>query len=330
MNRLIIAITGATASGKTDLAMALADRIPANLISVDSAMIYRGLDIGTAKPTAAELIRYPHALIDIRDAAEAYSVSDFVNDADAAVAIAFANQRIPILVGGTMMYLRRFRDGFDAVPESTAEIRREIAVRAIHEGWDKLHQELTRVDPRAAEQIHPNNPQRLSRALEVHALTSQPISSFWGNARTARERHDARLVQIWVDPWDRAEVHRRIALRLDQMFDQGFVAEVEALRARDDLHPNLASIRAVGYRQVWAGLEAGSLTAEMKEAAVVATRGLARRQFTWLRSWHRASDDAHSPLERVTEISMAGNVEQVLRLAFREGAGHSADGIPEG
>lgn len=330
MSRRIIVITGATACGKTELAMALADRFPVDLISVDSAMIYRGLDIGTAKPSAAELNRYPHALVNIRDPAEAYSVSDFVADADAAIAAAFAAGRVPVLVGGTMMYLRGFRDGFDDVPESTAEVRAEVAARARDIGWDALHRELATTDPAAAALIHPNNPQRLSRALEVQVLTGRPLSSFWGNARTAAERHDAPVLQVWVDPWDRAEMHRRIGLRLDQMFAQGFIAEVEALRARSDLHPQLASIRSVGYRQIWAGLDAGDDEVAMKEAAVVATRGLARRQFTWLRGWQRAPAKPRIHLERVTEVSPTIRVEHVLRLAFREAAGHSAAGIPEG
>ncbi|MBM4204597.1 MAG: tRNA (adenosine(37)-N6)-dimethylallyltransferase MiaA [Gammaproteobacteria bacterium] len=342
MERLIIAITGATASGKTDLAMALADRIPAGLISVDSAMIYRGLDIGTAKPSTAELIRYPHALIDIRDPAESYSVSDFVNDADAAVRQAFAAGRVPVLVGGTMMYLRGFRDGFDAVPESTVAVREHIANEARVRGWAALHEDLLRIDPEAAKGIHPNNPQRLSRALEVHALTGKALSSFWGHARSAADRHGARLVQFWTDPFDRAEMHQRIEHRLERMFLDGFVVEVERLRARGDLHPDLASIRSVGYRQVWAGLDAGQSEAEMKFASITATRGLARRQFTWLRGWQRDEAGADNVittasgvvstdrLHRISNKSVTESAEAVLRLAFREGAGHSADGIPEG
>lgn len=329
MERRIIVITGATASGKTDLAMALADRFPAALISVDSAMVYRGLDVGTAKPSAAELDRHPHALVDIRDPAETYSASDFVADADAAITTAFAAGRVPVLVGGTMMYLRGFREGFDDLPESTSGVRTEIAGRARDIGWEALYRDLQRIDPAAAALIHPNNPQRLSRALEVHALTGRPLSSFWGNARTAAERHDAQVLQVWVDPWDRAAIHRRIGARLDHMFAQGFVAEVEALRARGDLHPHLASIRSVGYRQIWAGLDAGDGEASMKEAAVVATRGLARRQFTWLRGWQRAPVKPRIRLERVAEVTPSACVERVLRLAFPEGAGHSAAGIPE-
>jgi len=342
MSRLIIVITGATASGKTDLAMALADRMPVTLVSVDSAMIYRGLDIGTAKPSAAELIRYPHALIDIRDPAESYSVSDFVNDADAAVREAFAAGRVPVLVGGTMMYLRGFRDGFDAVPESTVAVREYIANEARSRGWAALYEELVRIDPEAAKGIHPNNPQRLSRALEVHALTGKPLSSFWGHARGAVLRHGARLVQIWTDPFDRAEMHSRIERRLERMFLDGFVAEVETLRARGDLHPHLASIRSVGYRQVWTGLDVGQSEAEMKSASITATRGLARRQFTWLRGWQRdegvaerantiASGELSTDrLHRISNRSVTEAADAVLRLAFREAAGHSAAGIPEG
>jgi tRNA dimethylallyltransferase len=326
----IIVITGATASGKTDLAMTLADRVPVDLISVDSAMIYRGLDIGTAKPTTAELRRYPHALIDIRDPADSYSVSDFVNDADDAVRKAFAGGRVPVLVGGTMMYLRGFRDGFDAVPESTPAVREHIAGQARTRGWTALYDDLVRIDPVAAQGIHPNNPQRLSRALEVHALTGRPLSSFWGNARTAGQRHDAKLVQIWTDPFDRAQMHARIEQRLERMFTEGFVAEVERLRSRSDLHPGLASIRSVGYRQVWAGLESGQSEAEMKFASIAATRGLARRQFTWLRGWQRSEFSPVHRLHRIDNTSTTDAADAVLLLAFREGAGHSAAGIPEG
>lgn len=318
-DQAVVVITGATACGKTDLAMALADQRDVSLISVDSAMIYRGLDIGTAKPDATELARYPHALIDIRDPAQAYSVNEFVVDADAAVAAALRANKLPVLVGGTMMYVRAFREGLDALPESTPEVRVAIQERARSEGWPTLHRELERIDPLAAAQIHPNNPQRLSRALEVHALTGKPISSFWGHAQSAAQRHAARVLEFWLDPFTREAMHARIATRLVRMFAAGFIEEVEALRARGDLHPGLASMRAVGYRQVWAGLDGNQSREQMLEDAIVATRGLARRQFTWLRGWQKKAR-----ITRIADPDPAQQTATLLRLAFQQGAGHSA------
>jgi tRNA dimethylallyltransferase len=304
----IIVVTGVTATGKTDLAMALADRFPAQLISVDSAMIYRGMDIGTAKPSAAELARHPHALIDIRDPAEPYSVAEFVHDADAAVERALASGKVPVLVGGTMMYLRAFREGLDAVPTSTPEVRALVAAQAQARGWLAMHAELVRIDPVAAEQIHPNNPQRLARALEVHALTGRPISGFWGHRRAAAARHQRRVVQVWLDAADRSTVHARIAARLSRMFESGLVEEVRALRSRGDLHADLPALRAVGYRQVWAHLEGHIDAGQMQHDTLVATRGLARRQYTWLRAW----DD----LARVDAVDVPQAADSVMRLAF--------------
>lgn len=312
----LLVITGVTATGKTDLAMRLADRLPVHLISVDSAMVYRGMDIGTAKPSSAELDRYPHALIDIRDPVQAYTVADFVTDADREVAWAFENGRIPVLVGGTMMYLRAFRDGLDEIPSSTADVRALVAERAVQEGWPALHAELMTGDPVAAAGIHPNNPQRLARALEVLLLTGRPLSSYWGTARSAAARHSCRLTEVWLDWPERQTVHERIVQRLDRMLASGFIDEVSRLRDRDDLHAGLPALRAVGYRQVWNFLDEKLTADQMRHDILVATRGLARRQYTWLRAW--------TQLLRLSAGEPAAAVEQVARLAIQGGSGHSA------
>lgn len=312
----LLVITGVTATGKTDLALTLADRFPVHLISVDSAMVYRGMDIGTAKPSAAELRRHPHALIDIRDPVEAYTVADFVSDADREVAWAFANGKAPILVGGTMMYLRAFREGLDDIPASTPAVRALVAERAAQEGWPALHAELIARDPVAAAGIHPNNPQRLARALEVLLLTGKPLSSYWGTAHSAAARHACDVTEVWLDWPERQIVHDRIAQRLDHMFASGFIDEVVQLRARGDLHVGLPALRAVGYRQVWSYLD-GKLSADqMRQDVLAATRGLARRQYTWLRAW--------THMHRLSAADPAAAFDQVARLAFHGTSGHSA------
>lgn len=312
----LLVITGVTATGKTDLALTLADRFPVHLISVDSAMVYRGMDIGTAKPSAAELRRHPHALIDIRDPVEAYTVADFVSDADREVAWAFANGKAPILVGGTMMYLRAFREGLDDIPASTPAVRALVAERAAQEGWPALHAELIARDPVAAAGIHPNNPQRLARALEVLLLTGKPLSSYWGTAHSAAARHACDVTEVWLDWPERQIVHDRIAQRLDHMFASGFIDEVVQLRARGDLHVGLPALRAVGYRQVWSYLD-GKLSADqMRQDVLAATRGLARRQYTWLRAW--------THMHRLSAADPAAAFDQVTRLAFHGTSGHSA------
>ena len=312
----LLVITGVTATGKTDLALKLADRFPVHLISVDSAMVYRGMDIGTAKPSVAELLQHPHALIDIRDPASAYTVADFVNDADREVAWAFANGRVPILVGGTMMYLRAFREGLDEIPASTSPVRTLVEQRAEQVGWPALHAELMAADPVAAAGIHPNNPQRLARAMEVLLLTGRPLSSFWGTAKSAAERHGCRVAEVWLDWPERQTVHDRIAQRLDHMFTAGFIDEVVRLRARADLHVGLPALRAVGYRQVWSYLDNTLELDQMRQDVLAATRGLARRQYTWLRAW--------TPLHRLSAADPASALEQVARLAFHGTSGHSA------
>ncbi len=315
-SRPLLVITGVTATGKTDLALRLADRLPVHLVSVDSAMVYRGMDVGTAKPSAEELARHPHALIDIRDPTESYTVADFVTDADREVAWAFANGRIPILVGGTMMYLRAFRDGLDAIPASTPSVRALVAQRADQEGWSSLHEELLIADPVAAARIHPNNPQRLARAMEVLLLTGRPLSSYWGTAKNAQTRHSCRVVEVWLDWPERQTVHQRIAQRFERMLASGFIDEVTRLRMREDLHVGLPALRAVGYRQVWEYLDGKLHASQMREDVLAATRGLARRQYTWLRAW--------TPLLRLHAGEPETALEQVARLAIQEASGHSA------
>lgn len=304
----VLAIVGPTASGKTGAALRLADEFPLALISLDSAMVYRDMDIGTAKPSPEELERFPHALVDIRDPAEAYSVADFLADADAAVRAALEAGRIPLLVGGTMMYLRAFREGLASLPSADAATRAELEREAGERGWSALHAELARVDPEAAARIHPNNPQRLQRALEVFRVSGRPISSWWREqaATGVRERLGVDLEVIAALPPSRADLHAQIETRLDAMLAAGFVDEVAALRARGDLHAGLPSMRAVGYRQIWSYLDGRIDRAEMRAQALAATRQLARRQLTWLRSWAWVEPRSPDALEDAARRRLAG------------------------
>jgi tRNA dimethylallyltransferase len=283
----VLVLAGPTASGKTGAALRLAEEFPVALISLDSAMVYRGMDIGTAKPSPAELARHPHALVDIRDPTEPYSAADFVADADAAVRTALATGRVPLLVGGTMLYLRAFREGLAELPRADPELRAALEREAAERGLGALHAELALADPEAAALIHPNNPQRLVRALEVLRATGRPISSWWReqNATDVGARLDVELEVIAFMPDSRAELHARIEQRFDDMLTAGFIDEVARLRARGDLSPGLPSMRAVGYRQVWSFLEGAVRHEEMRAQGLAATRQLARRQLTWLRGW---------------------------------------------
>jgi tRNA dimethylallyltransferase len=284
---LILVVTGATAVGKTDVALMLADTLPVDLISLDSAMVYRGMDIGTAKPSPEVLARHPHALVNIRDPAEPYSAADFLHDADEAVRGSLAAGRIPLLVGGTMLYLKVFREGLAAMPGADPAVRRQLKAEASVHGWPALHARLAEVDPLAAAGMHPHNAARIERALEVFELTGRPMSSFWqaADARPARERHGASVFEFAVQPDSREALHARISERLEAMLEAGFVDEVAALRARRDLSLELPAMKAVGYRQIWEFLEGRTSEAEMRERALAATRQLAKRQLTWLRSF---------------------------------------------
>ena len=283
----ILMLLGPTAAGKTDAAIALAERGGYHLINMDSTQVYRGLDIGSAKPQPSLLARHPHALIDIRDPAEPYTAADFVADADREVRQALATGKTPVLVGGAMLYARAFRDGLAALPRANPEVRAAIEAEAEAEGWPKLHARLAQVDPVAAAGIHPHNGVRLQRALEVFETTGRPISDYWKAQKQspASERLGEPLLEFAVVPEDRAALHRRIEVRFDAMLQAGFAEEVQRLRQRPDLHPRLPALRAVGYRQMWQHLDGAFDFAEMRAKALAATRQLARRQLTWLRSW---------------------------------------------
>lgn len=283
-----IFLMGPTASGKTDLALALARVLPCELISVDSALVYRGMDIGTAKPDRATLEAFPHHLVDIRDPAEAYSAADFRHDALAAMADITARGRIPLLVGGTMLYYKALLEGLADMPGADAEVRAELEARAERDGLAALHAELQAVDPQSAARIHPNDPQRLVRALEVFRVSGVTMTQLRAQQSEAASQDGGlpyTVVQLAIAPAQRQVLHERIAKRFDLMLEQGLVAEVERLHRRGDLHGEMPSIRAVGYRQVWDHLEGRLDAAQMRERGIIATRQLAKRQFTWLRSW---------------------------------------------
>lgn len=280
-----ILLMGPTASGKTDLAVELVERLPCDIVSVDSAMVYRGMDIGTAKPDAAVLTRAPHRLIDILDPAESYSAARFRVDALREMAAITAAGRIPLLVGGTGLYFRALRRGLSDLPAADPVVRARLEAEAATWGWEALHQRLQRVDPRAAARIHPNDPQRLQRALEVYELTGRPLSELQQGGSDALPYRVLALVLAS----ERELLHRRIQERFHRMLEQGLIGEVEGLFRRGDLGPDKPSIRCVGYRQVWSYLAGEVDYPTMVRQGITATRQLAKRQFTWLRS----EPDAH-------------------------------------
>jgi tRNA dimethylallyltransferase len=296
-------LMGPTASGKTELAIELCENLPCEIISVDSALIYRGMDIGTAKPNAAELQRAPHRLIDILDPAQRYSVAEFRKDALLAMQDITARGKIPLLVGGTMMYYKALIDGLSPLPESDQNVRKTIEAKAEKLGWEELHQQLAHIDPTSAKRIHPNDPQRLIRALEVYHLTNRSMTDLMAT-KSAPIPYNIR--QFCIAPDDRKVLHQRIAQRFQQMVDTGFQDEVEKLRARDDLHLNLPSIRCVGYRQMWQYLDGDYDFSEMIAKSVAATRQLAKRQLTWLRGW----ENIH-PLDTFS----SNNLSKVIKLS---------------
>jgi tRNA dimethylallyltransferase len=275
-------LMGPTASGKTDLAIALCENLPCEVISVDSALIYRGMSIGTAKPTADELIKTPHKLIDILDPAQSYSVAEFRKDAILAMQDITARGNIPLLVGGTMMYYKALIDGLSPLPVSDQSVRTIIQAQAEASGWQALHQQLSQIDPTSAKRIHPNDPQRLIRALEVYQLTQRSMTELMA---TKSDPIPYNIKQFCIAPDDRKVLHQRIAQRFQLMVDTGFQNEVEKLKNRGDLHLNLPSIRCVGYRQMWQYLDGDYDFNEMREKSIAATRQLAKRQLTWLRGW---------------------------------------------
>ena len=273
---------GPTAAGKTDCAISLCKRFPCDVISVDSALVYRGMDIGTAKPDAATLQRTPHRLIDIRDPEESYSAGEFVRDAYREMDEIFAAGRIPLLAGGTMMYFRALTQGIARLPRADEALRAAIDAEAADRGWPAMHEELQRVDPEAAARIKPNDRQRIQRALEVFRSSGTPLSVWQRDSAPARDDIEYLKVGLNVEP--RSVLHERCAQRLDYMVDAGFVAEVERLRERPGLTPDHPSMRSVGYRQFWKYLDGDYDLAEARDRALFATRQLAKRQITWLRS----------------------------------------------
>jgi tRNA dimethylallyltransferase len=274
-------LTGPTGTGKSDLAMRLAREFPLELVSVDSAQVYRGLDIGSAKPDAATRAAVPHHLLDLVDAAESYSAGQFARDAARAIEDIESRGRIPLLVGGTMLYLRALMGGIAELPGSNDEIRAALDEEARSRGWPALHERLTSVDPIAAARIHPNDAQRIQRALEVHAVTGEPISALQLRTESPLRRQFRVAALI---PTDRARLHESLALRFEQMMSAGFLDEVRRLHGRGDLTGEHPAVRAVGYRQLWAHLDGNCSLAEAVSRAEAATRQLAKRQMTWLRS----------------------------------------------
>lgn len=276
----LICLAGPTACGKSAISQALAKHLPIEIINVDSATIYRDMDIGTAKPNAAERATVPHHLLDILDPAQSYSAAQFRDDAIECAQQILARGKIPLLVGGTMLYFKVLRDGIDDLPSADPDIRQQIAAQAARQGWPALHAELARIDPKTAQRLAPNDSQRIGRALEIYQSSGQPMSSLIGHK--VLEAVPTYLISL--EPVERHALHERIEARFDQMLAGCFVEEVQRLYARGDLNPSLPSIRCVGYRQIWDYLEGNCTLAQARERGIAATRQLAKRQLTWLRS----------------------------------------------
>ncbi|CAM4260296.1 tRNA (adenosine(37)-N6)-dimethylallyltransferase MiaA [Kerstersia similis] len=284
----ILCLAGPTAAGKSAATLALAQRWPLEIINVDSATIYRGMDIGTAKPSLAERSQVPQHMLDILDPAESYSAAAFRADTLALIDAILQRGRLPLLAGGTMMYYKTLRDGLDDLPEADPALRAELETRAISLGWPALHAELARLDPVTAARLAPNDSQRIQRALEVCLLSGQPMSALLGQQRNKADSPGAKPSYLFhtisLEPSDRLALHQRIAQRFDQMLAQGFADEVQQLHQRKDLHAGLPSVRCVGYRQMWSWLEGEISPSQAREQAIAATRQLAKRQITWLRA----------------------------------------------
>lgn len=301
-----IFIMGPTASGKTALAMALRQSLPVELISVDSALIYKGMDIGSAKPSAEELSQAPHRLINILDPTQAYSAADFRRDALREMAKITAAGRIPLLVGGTMLYFKALLEGLSPLPSANMAARQRIEAQAREQGWEALHRQLCEIDPVAAALIHPNDPQRLCRALEVFFVSGNTLTEL---TKTAGEALPYRVHQFAIAPVTRELLHERIALRFQQMLAAGFETEACSLFARGNLHQDLPSVRCVGYRQMWSYLSGECDYDEMVFRGICATRQLAKRQMTWLRGWDGVhwldSEKPQDAFERVMAVVQA-------------------------
>jgi tRNA dimethylallyltransferase len=296
-----IALLGPTACGKSELALGLAKEIALEIISVDSAQVYRDLDVGTAKPSAQERRRVPHHLIDIVDPAQAYSAARFVQDAEAAIASIRSRQALPLLVGGTMLYAKALREGLSELPSADAELRERLAQQAQQKGWPAMHARLARIDPVTAARLQPADSQRIQRALEVYELSGVPLSALLAQRPSSRPL----MYTIALLPADRALLHQRIERRFDAMLAAGFLGEVRSLRARGDLHANLPSMRSVGYRQAWEHLENATGFEAFRAAAIAASRQLAKRQITWLRSI------AQAPRVHLIDPSAAGAADRL-------------------
>ncbi|MFT2099364.1 tRNA (adenosine(37)-N6)-dimethylallyltransferase MiaA [Marinomonas sp. 2405UD66-6] len=279
----VVCLMGPTASGKTGLAVELAQHHNYEIISVDSALVYKGMDIGTAKPDADLLARAPHRLIDIIDPLESYSAADFVSDAVKEVADIVSKGKTPLLVGGTMMYFNALQKGLAEMPTADVQVRAEIEAEAAEKGWPALHEYLQTIDPEAALRIHPNDPQRLQRAIEVYRLTGKTMTQFWAEQEAASMPFE--MINMAVMPKERSILHQRIEQRFDEMMEQGFLAEVERFYRRGDLSIDMPSMRCVGYRQLWQHLDGVDSLDDAIFKGVVASRQLAKRQLTWLRGW---------------------------------------------
>lgn len=280
-------IMGPTASGKTDLAIELAQHFPCEIISVDSALIYRGMDIGTAKPSAQELREYPHQLIDILDPAQSYSAAQFREDALDLMAQATQQGRLPVLVGGTMLYYKALVEGLALMPQADAKVRAQLEKQAAEQGLAELHAQLQQVDPESGLRIHPNDSQRLLRALEVWLVSGKTMTEHRLEQQARQQQLPYNVAAFALAPQQRSVLHQRIEQRFELMLKQGFLDEVKALQQRGDLHAQLPSMRSVGYRQAWEHLQGQYDFNEMRARGVAATRQLAKRQFTWLRSWQQ-------------------------------------------
>lgn len=298
-----ICLLGPTAIGKTQLALELADKLPVSLINVDSAQIYRGMNIGTGKPDAATLAQYPHQLMDIMDPSQAYSAADFRDDAIRVMQEAVDAGKTPVLVGGTMLYFKVLRDGLAEMPNADPGIRREIEELAANLGWEAVHAELAIVDPESAARIHRNDPQRLQRALEVYRLTGKSLSAHHAaeSMKTAADL-PCSLHFMAIQAADRAVLHERISARFQTMLASGLIEEVQELHDREDLHLNHNSIKSVGYRQIWQYLEGDLDYDGMVERSIIATRQLAKRQITWLRSWPNLLQLGEPPAKSIDNV----------------------------
>jgi tRNA dimethylallyltransferase len=327
----VIFLMGPTASGKTDLAIALHQHLPVELISVDSALVYRGMNIGTAKPSEAELESAPHRLIDIRDPSEPYSVADFCSDAMREINAIHAQGKIPLLVGGTMLYFKALLDGLAEMPEANAEVRAQIEQEAIEFGWPFIHQQLASVDPDLAAKIHPNHSQRLSRALEVFRVSGKTMSQLRGRQLHNQQQGQSEpfcdkfnVIQIAIAPRDRSILHERIEKRFENMIAKGLINEVQSLYKRGDLHSDLPALRAVGYRQVWdylivksrSELNVKSSYEQMIARSIIATRQLAKRQLTWLHGWRNYPNSPLNWLYTETDSGISLTKEEIVRHAL--------------